>query len=46
MDYIFELLYMGWIRGGLHFWILVNGVDLVWITHNESRLMEFIFYIL
>ena len=27
VDYIFELLYMGWIRGGLHFCILLYGED-------------------
>ena len=27
VDYIFELLHMGWIRGGLNFMIFVNGVD-------------------
>ena len=29
VDYIFELLDMGWIRGGLHFSIFVNGVDYI-----------------
>ena len=29
VDYIFELLHMGWISGGLHFRIFVNGVDYI-----------------
>ena len=29
---------MGWIRGGLHYCILVNGVYLVWITHIFCRI--------
>ena len=27
VDYIFAFWSMGWIRGGLHFYILVCGVD-------------------
>ena len=38
VDYIFAFLSVGWIRGGLHFCILVYGVDLGWITFLHSCL--------
>ena len=38
MDYIFAFFSVGWIRGELHFCILVYGVDLGWITFLHSGL--------
>ena len=36
MDYIFAFLSVGWIRGGLHFCILVYGVDYIFAFWSLS----------